>query len=211
MKLIYKNTSLVVVFIITYIFFGIILKLDISKSISYYEEKTINLENTIKLLQNELNIFKNTEYSFKTSKLLFNNEYNYNTGIINLGKTDNIKKGMYIVNNHNLVGLITNVKNNISYVSFLTKNIEIPVVINNTLGILCGYDLKTDLYLICNINNYENIRVGDTGLTVRDEYNPISYFIGTVTKIKDNNYEKQIYLKSNINIYEIEYVSVFVW
>ena len=125
---------------------------------------------------------------------------------ISKGSKDNIKKGMIVINDKGLIGIISNTTNNTSTVSLLTNcKRKIAVSIGSLIGLL--YDYK-DGYLLVETDN-ENIEdkiVYTTGLD-----NSIKGIkIGEVKKEKLNKFElaKILYIKPYVDFNNIDYVMV---
>lgn len=188
---------------------------------SYIEENEM-LKSDIEELKEmlELDDIK-TLYNYKNATVLTRNNNNwYNTLNINVGSYHGIEKDMPVLKNNVLIGKISNVSNYSSSVELLTtetlKN-KISVIIssdeNNIYGLLVGYNIKDNTYLIEGISETENINIGDAVVTsgLSDNF-PKGIVIGYVKDIHKDNYDltRVVDVTPAIDFNNINYVSVII-
>lgn len=163
---------------------------------------------------NDLLKFNDIDYEYNTNFLntiiLNKNIYDYREEIIILGGTDKKLTNNIIVYNNTLIGVITKNDKKTSTVRLLkNKNSRVSVIINDEMGVL---QFNGNNLVVKNISNYSNINIGDkiytTGIGNINE----KIFVGTVKDIVINNknLEKSIIVNYNINIKDINYVTVIM-
>ena len=64
------------------------------------------------------------------------------------------------------------------------------------------------MFLINNINNYEKINIGDTVTTSGLSNLPDNIYIGKVSEIKMKGIEQLVYVKSDVNFDNLNYLYV---
>lgn len=123
--------------------------------------------------------------------------------------TDGItNKNDPVINENGLVGLVESFNKKSAKVTLLTGKISLNVRVGNTYVILDGYDKKNNLLVVYNINNYKNVSVGDevttSGLTDIDA----NVYIGKVEKIITEGIEQIIYVKSEVDFDNLNYLYI---
>ena len=195
----------------------------LKEQIKEYEKYKIENEELKKQLDDMkelLNIDETiAEYSYLNANVISRNiDYWNDTVIINKGEHDGIESGMPVVVGMNLVGKVISTSTFNSTVRLLTAtNIvdKISVKINNNgnyiYGILNGYNIETDTYIIEGISQNVDIEndsiVTTTGMG--DIY-PSGIVIGNVTGITTDTFDlsKILEVKSNVDFDNINYVTV---
>ena len=181
------------------------------------ENKNLKLENNkYKATLDELNNLKenlNLKNSLIDYKIIDAYVINRNIGtfynqvIIDKGKNDGIKKGMSVINNSGLVGIITKVTNNNSVVKLITSNSKkIGVEVNNQYGLITNY--QNGYFIIEGVN--DNFSENDLVVTIPTDNIPKGLKIGYIKKsITDKfNLTKKIYVKSYVNFDKLDYLMV---
>lgn len=195
----------------------------LKEQIKEYEKYKIENEELKKQLDDMkelLNIDETiAEYSYLNANVISRNiDYWNDTVIINKGEHDGIESGMPVVVGMNLVGKVISTSTFNSTVRLLTAtNIvdKISVKINNDgnyiYGILNGYNIETDTYIIEGISQNVDIEndsiVTTTGMG--DIY-PSGIVIGNVTGITTDTFDlsKILEVKSNVDFDNINYLTV---
>lgn len=215
MKMITKNTLLLLIFFLIFLFkeniYGLFIKANNFEAIeseiakienSYYYTEYYNLLDAM-----DINI--NDEYKYEYSKILYRDIYEYYNEItIFKGKKDNIEKGSAIINEDGLIGTVKNVNKNSSVVTLITnKNSNISIKVNDVYGMLV---YENNNLILKSINNYENIAIGDIVYTSGIGSLPGNIKIGEVTTIKKDNLgiEPKIFIESYVNFDKIKYVAI---
>ena len=154
---------------------------------------------------NNLKIYNPTTYV--KAKIALRDIYKFYSYIV-ITTDESVKKNSAVVNEFGLVGFVKETDGTSARVSLLTSGDKISVKISNSYGVLDGYDKKDKTLVVHNINNYENINIGDivytSGLT--DIEGNIE--IGKVEKIETVGVEKIIYIKSGVDFDELNYLYV---
>ena len=154
---------------------------------------------------NNLKIYNQTTYV--KAKIALRDIYKFYSYIV-ITTDESVKKNSAVVNEFGLVGFVKETDGTSARVSLLTSGDKISVKISNSYGVLDGYDKKDKTLVVHNINNYENINIGDivytSGLT--DIEGNIE--IGKVEKIETVGVEKIIYIKSSVDFDELNYLYV---
>ena len=162
---------------------------------------------------NELLKLNNIENTYKldyfNSYIIYKDIYNYNSEItISGGSNYNYKVKDLVIYDNTLIGVISKVNKNTSIVRLLkNKDTLISVKINNEIGVL---KYKNDSLVVENINNYGVLSIGDKVYTSGIGNSLNNIFIGDISNIEldKKGIEKLIYLDNQININDINYVTV---
>ena len=215
MKTITKNTLLLLIFFLIFLFkeniYGLFIKVNNFEKIeseiekienNYYYTEYYNLLDVM-----DLNI--SDEYKYEYSKILYRDIYEYYNEITILkGKNDNIEKGSAIINEDGLIGTVKRVNKNSSIVTLITnKNSNISIKVNDAYGMLL---YENNNLIIKSINSYENIAVGDIVYTSGIGNLPGNIKIGEVIAIKKDNLgiEPKIFIESYVNFDKINYIAI---
>ena len=135
MKRIWENSLIFVIFIAFFIFKDSIYKLLDSKELNfnYLKENELNYykEEYEKLLK-IYNIDLEYNNNYNLSKIIYRDIYDfYNEMLISKGEKDGIKKGDAVVTSEGLIGVVSKLEKNSSYVDLLyNKDLKISVKIN---------------------------------------------------------------------------------
>ena len=147
---------------------------------------------------NDIVSYDGIDYKYVIGKVIIRDIHNfYNEIVINLG-SDKVMVGNAVVSRDGLVGIITKVEKDRSYVKLLSSDYNVSVVVNGNYG---NYNnLKVSM-----ISKYSEIKEGDvvytSGLVVEIPY---GIYVGTVSKIdndQDNlGKELKIIMVNNDNL-----------
>lgn len=180
----------------------------------YYDGIIKLKDEKIKYLTNELETLnefsKNLyyiDYKYKVSKIYFKDTYNTDKYTIQYGLNDNIKNGLAVTNEYGLIGKITKVEKNYSKLTTIRDLKDISVVINNVYGKL-NYDQETKNFIVSDISNYDKVHVNDEVYT--SGYGSIKehIYIGKVIKVKEETFSKIIYVKSDVDFNNLNYILI---
>ncbi|MBQ3021381.1 MAG: hypothetical protein IJD92_04060 [Bacilli bacterium] len=146
-------------------------------------------------------------YNYKISKVIYKETYNTNKYKIEYGKKDGISNGLAIINEHGLVGKITDLDNTTSELTTLKDLEDISVVVNNSYGKL-NYSYEDDIFIINDISNYDKVYINDKVYT--STYGTIKekIYIGKVTKVENDTISKKVYVKSDVNFNKLNYLLI---
>ena len=194
-------------------FFGNVLntfKLD-----NNYEESIINLQkeeiNYLKEEINKLNEFSKNlykiNYNYIVSKIIYKNSYNTSKYTIQYGSNNDITIGLGVINEYGLVGKITDINDNTSELTTLKELKDISVLVNGNVGKM-NYDYNEERFIVSDISNYDKVNINDEVFT--SGYGTIKekLLIGKVEKIVNNTYSKKIYLKSEVDFNNLNYLLI---
>ena len=167
------------------------------------------LEKEIKEInENKALPYKNLDLTL--SRVKYRDVYDFmNTLTLYKGFLDGVSVNDAVLTNNGLVGVIEKTFAHYSVVRLITnKQSNISVKINNSIGVL---KFQNNKLIVSNINNYENINIGDliytSGLGNIDE----GIYVGKVKNIKLNNTEIEKIIEVSINepLENINYL--YIW
>lgn len=169
----------------------------------YYQEK-------YESLKQELDIQDNVSFKKTYAKILDRDTYHFwDTITINKGETHGFRKGMAVISENTLVGVIDEVRSKTASVKLITKkNDKISITIGGAYGFLSA---SSNGELQCkNLTHYNNIKIGDKVYTSGIGLLPGKILIGMVDEIEEDTLgiEPYIHIRSNINLQDIQFVAV---
>ncbi len=176
---------------------------DKTAEVNILKEKVANLENE---LSKVTDILPYAKYNYDLTRLSYRVTYNAHEIYILNGTNHNYQKNMAVINERGLVGIIKEVNYDYSKVTLLPNIQNLSVEINGNYGTLTKQE--DDLFVIENISNYDTIKLNDIAYT--STYGTIKERvpIGYVFKIDEGSIAKSIYIKSNVNFLDINYLYV---
>ena len=162
-------------------------------------------------LKNLLNL-KNDYYNMVTCNVIKRDIDWFNTITINKGKKNNIDINMAVIDSIGLIGRISEVGEDYSIVELISNNnSKISVSINDIYGILDSYDKDNSVLIVKNVNNNNNIEIGNKVYTngIGGIY-PAGIYIGDVIDIISDKEDLSKILKVSVsnNFNNIRYVNV---
>ena len=190
--------------------------INIINNISYLFVKRDTLDIAeIKLLKEENNYLINQlesitnfnaidKYNYKLVRLTYMSNYNAIKFNINKGNQDEISIGNAVINNDGLVGIIDYVSDNSSSVINLKGISNLSIDINGNIGTIKYYN--GEYFIVDDILN--DIAVNDSVYT--STYGTIKekLFVGIVNNVEIIDGKKIIYIKSNVDFNNINYLYV---
>ena len=189
--------------------------LGVFKMDNSYQEGIIKLKDEkIEYLETELetiNEFSNNiyriEYNYLISKVIYKESYNTSNYIIQYGSNNNVNIGLGVTNEYGLVGKITEVNENNSKLTILKELTDISVQINNCVGKM-NYDYDKETFIVTDISNYDTVYINDEVYT--SGYGTIKekLYIGKVVKIENETYSKKVYVKSEVDFNNLNYLLI---
>lgn len=181
---------------------------------NYYDAVITLKDERIEYLEKEFNNYdkfskdiKLLNYDYLISKIIFKESYNTSKYKIQYGKSDGVLNGMAITNELGLVGKITNVDSKTSELTTLKELKDVGVIINGIPGKL-NYDYEKETFIVNDISNYDKVYVNDEVYT--SGYGTIKekIYIGKVERIANDTISKKIYVKSNVDFNNLNYVLI---
>lgn len=172
------------------------------------------LEEKINYLEQEkedINILNKTfeeyaTYNYFVSKVMYKENYFYNAKVyIEGGSKDKLKKGMAVVNEKGMVGIIGNVEKQQSELILLTNTNNISVNIRNSYGKL---EYKEGVFKVSDISKNEDIKLNDAVYTSTLGNIKEKLYIGKVKSVEDNTLEKEIIVESSVDFNKLNYLLV---
>lgn len=159
------------------------------------------------LLQaNEFNNYSN--FDLLMSKVYLRDVYNFDTIVIYKGSNEDLQKGLAVINNLGLIGVIKTTNKESSVVDLITNNdSNVSVKINDNYGIL---KMDGSSLVVKDLQVSSNIAVGDKIYTSGLGNLPGDIYVGEVSDISLNNteIEKIIEVKPAVDFADINYVMV---
>lgn len=142
----------------------------------------------------------------------------YEQLIINVGMANAVQAGMAVLSQGVIIGRIESVSNSSAKVLLLASekqpNLSVKIDLDNgeyTIGVLTGYDAQTQEYIVSNIANDSEIKIGNQVTTSGfSQLIPSKLLVGEITAIglEETSTFKQARIKSANSINDIQYVSV---
>ena len=171
------------------------------------DERINYLENEIKTLNEFSSNLKTIDYNYKVSKIIYKESYNVGKYKIQYGTNDNITNGLAVTNEHGLIGKITKVDKYTSELTTLKDLKDISIKVNDSYGKL-NYDYKNNTFIITDISNYDKVHINDEVYT--SGYGTIKeqLYIGKVTKINNKEFKKEIYINTNVDFNNLNYILI---
>lgn len=213
-KIYFKFIILLIIFVFLFIFKNNLFYLFslINTNLKKNNDNLITENNILKekceYLNQELKSITNLKnyanYNYNLTRMSY--RLSYSNDEISVFNTDNIKVDDILVNQYGLVGLIKTVKDKISYATLLTGIHNLSVNINSSYGTLSGYELG--YFIVKNITNYDSVSINDSVYTSTLGALKEKIYIGRVVDIKENDIEKIVYVKSDVNFNDINYLYV---
>ena len=157
-------------------------------------------------LANMTNLEPFAEYNYSLTRLSYQELYNDKVITIMGGKDKDYKQGNVLINDKGVVGVIKDVSEHTSIVNLLFALNNFSVKINDAYGTISDYQ---DGYLIVkNISNYESVALNDEVYTSSLGQIHESLYVGYVYKILDHDFSKEIYIKSDVDYNNLNYMYV---
>lgn len=180
----------------------------------YYEGIIKLKDEKINYLEKEINNINDfskklslIEYKYKVSKIIYKESYNVGKYKIQYGKKDNIEKGLAVTNEYGLIGKITDIDNNTSTLTTLKDLKDTSILVNDSYGKL-NYDYESNSFIISDISNYDKVHVNDDVYT--SGYGSIKekLYIGKVIKVETKDIEKKVYISTDVDFNNLNYVLI---
>lgn len=156
------------------------------------KEKVLELENLYNL---------KSDNDFIISRVLVRDVYSFYDEIIIDTNDANIGDG--VINEEGLIGIVSDIRNDKSIVSFLTSDVNLSVSINGVYGVLSNG-------VVSMLDKYSNIKEGDKVYTSGLALIPSGVYVGEVMSVNETGdglgLEAKIKLISNN---DLNYVGVF--
>lgn len=194
---------------------------EIYNSSFYKDIKIKELENENEKLRELLEIQNSIlEYEEINATAIYRNaNYWLDTIVVDKGKKDGVSTDMAVIISNGLVGYVSNISEHTSTITLLTNSnmvnkISVRIEVSDrkyAYGLLSGYDIENNLYLIEGISEYYEIPVNatvtTTGLTERF---PGGIPVGTVKSVNTDNYDltKVVMVEPIIDLDDITYVTI---
>ncbi len=190
-----------------------------SEKIEYNEAKIDELEKEVETLKKELELKtilgeKEVLHATVISRTL---DGYYQTLNIDKGKKNKIIKGMAVINNKGLIGIVSKVGNYSSTVQMLTSDtfnqisVRIKIDDNYIYGLLTGYKKSQNVFILegiaDNVEIPKNAIVTTTGM---GKTFPSGLLVGRIKKVTTDNFDlaKIVEVTPAANFDELDYVAV---
>lgn len=172
-----------------------------------YETRGDNLNKEISEYEKISNLDLTKDKSMILSKVALRDIYDFYDYLI-ISTSYKAKAGDAVLNEKGLVGIVEDSSMKEARVNLLTGANKISVKVNNSFGLLGLYNKRTKLFRITNITNYESINKGDIVTTSGLSSIPENIYVGEVVKINKKGIEQEIYVKSDIDFENLNYLYV---
>jgi len=172
----------------------------LKEKINYLEKEYDELNN----FKNKLPIYAN--YNYLVSRLITRENYLYNAEILIEGGSNlNVKKGMAVVNECGLVGVVDSVRKNVSKIRLLQNIENLSVNINGSYGKLV---YKNNKFVVKDISRDVLINLNDEVYTSTLGNIKEKLYVGRVSGVKNDVIEKEIVVESLVDFNNINYLLV---
>jgi len=172
----------------------------LEEKINYLEKEYDELNN----FKNKLPIYAN--YNYLVSRLITRENYLYNAEILIEGGSNlNVKKGMAVVNECGLVGVVDSVRKNVSKIRLLQNIENLSVNINGSYGKLV---YKNNKFVVKDISRDVLINLNDEVYTSTLGNIKEKLYVGRVSGVKNDVIEKEIVVESLVDFNNINYLLV---
>lgn len=208
-----KNNIIYVILLFLIIYKGLFI--NIVSNINTLVTKRNNNELTeINLLKQENKKLTNDIEEITKLKNTYNNDYKLTRLSYRLTYTDNeffitgseYKPNDLLINEHGLVGMIKEIKNDYSIATTIKNIKNLSININNAFGTISSFD--GEYFIANNLSNYDEVHINDAVYTSKvGEINNI-ILVGYVNKIEEHEVSKTIYIKSNVDFNNLNYLYV---
>jgi len=190
---------------------------DLNNKIIEHENNNLRvrqLEEELLELKNEMDLKKvYVDYDLIYSTVIMKDKmYFQNILTIDKGLNDEIKIGDAVITKDGLLGIVFDAFDNNSTVKLLGEDVNISIKVSNDKGEVYGSLAKYEdgFYIIEDINNYENVKIGDKVVTTGMGNLPSGILIGYVKEMKQDSYgiSNILYVSNNMNVDAVKYVAV---
>lgn len=186
------------------------------------ENNLAALENEIASLKEQLGLdILPSEYSLLTASVIQRDQSTWSSEItISLNQLEDVEKGMAVVDDKGLIGIITSVNSNSAKVQLLTTstlNNMIPVVLINDgeklYGLIEGYDENSEKLKVVMLSKIESlqgeVKVYTSGLG-DDDNAPKNIYVGTAVDLsfKEDGTTAVALVEGEGSFDDLDYVSV---
>lgn len=155
-----------------------------------------DLESVTKLKNSYENDYRITRLSYRLS---YTESEFYITG-------SDYKVNDLLINEFGLVGIIKELKNDYSVANTIKSIKGLSIKINDAYGTISKYE---DNYFIVNdLSNYDEVNINDIVYTSPIGDNSNTIIVGNVSKIEEHEVSKTIYIKSNVDFSNLNYLFV---
>lgn len=143
----------------------------------------------------------NTDY--KLTRLSYRLSYTENEFLIT---GSDYQVNDLLVNAYGLVGIIKEIKKDYSVATTIKGIKSLSIKIGSSYGTISKYE--SDYFIVDNLSNYDEVHINDTVYTSRVGANDNIIVVGNVSKIEEHDISKTIYIKSNVDFNNLNYLYV---
>ena len=186
------------------------MRVDNSKEVEeyMYEHRIEELERELLSYQDAYdNIKLYSSYGYIPAKTSMRSIYDFYDYIM-INPNTKVSSGDVVINESGLVGIISEADNKTAKVSLITGKVKVSVKVASSYGILSEYDRQEKLLIIHNINNYEKIEEGDEVVTSGLSDIAGNIKVGKVLKVVAEGLEKTVYVRSDVDFDNLNYLYV---
>lgn len=208
-----KSNLIYIILILAFVYKGVFVNIISNINIlvtknSSNEQTEINIlkeENRILAKEiEEITKLKSTyDESYKLTRLSYRLTYTDNEFYIT-GSNYNIND--LLVNEFGLVGIIKELSNDYSIATTLKNVNNLSINIDESFGTISKYD--GEYFIVDNLSNYDEVKINDPVYTTELGENKYKIIVGYVNKIEEHEFSKTIYIKSNVDFNNLNYLYV---
>lgn len=141
------------------------------------------------------------------AKIALRNIYEF-YNFLTISTEDMVSKGMAVLNEDGLVGIVDDANKFTAKVKLLTGDVKVSVKIGENYGLLDEYDHNTECFLIHNIDHLKNIEPEAEVVTSGLQDLGADIKIGRVAKTETKGVEKIVYVKPYVDFNNLNYLVV---
>lgn len=154
-------------------------------------------------LESVTNLKNSYEVDYKLTRLSYRMSYTDNEFYIT---GDDYKVNDLLINEHGLVGIIKELKKDYSVANTIKSIKGLSIKINDAYGTISKY--ADDYFIVDDLSNYDEVHINDTVYTSPIGDNSNIIVVGTIDKIEEHEVSKTIYIKSNVDFSNLNYLFV---
>ncbi len=171
-----------------------------STEINILKEENTKLKNDIEELTNLKEL---QESDYKLTRLSYRKSYTDNEFLIT---GSDYKTNDLLINNEGLVGIIKEIKNDYSIATTIKGVKSLSIKIGSSYGTISKYD--GNYFIVEDLSNYDEVHINDTVYTSPIGKKSNFIVVGNISKIEEHEISKTIYIKSNVDFNNLNFLYV---
>lgn len=173
-----------------------------------YEQKIESLERQLFEYESSyenMSIYSQSNYIL--SKIAIREIYDFYDYLI-ITPNSKVNKSSAVINEKGFVGIVKESDTKSAKVTLITGKEKISVKIASSYGLINGYDKKNKELIVRNINNYENIEIGENVVTSGLSNIDGDILVGNVSRVEKEGIENIVYVTPSVDFDNLNYLYV---